>query len=389
MRLRAVLGDVDAGRTGTILPHEHLFCDLRPLAEREPVSDDPGAVGRAVLPMLEDARVAGVTLLVEPTPPGIGRDPLLARRLSELSFVDVVVATGLYKEPLLPRRAYVRSVEELADWFSLEISVGILPVYGDSLLGQSLLDAEALGKANDALTETPVRAGVIKLAASDGGLQEVEAKALRAAVRASQRTGAAIVSHSPRGAPFLQQVDVLEATGGDPGRLAQVHAHAEPDFALHLAALRRGAWLEYDAIGAQPDQTLVDLVQRVLDAGFGDRLLLSQDVVAWRAGAAGAGSMAAPHQTPGAARDEGLTGLAGTDSAAKPGGAADGATGADPSPRPARRFAYLLEQFLPRLRAAGVSTSTIEQLTVANPRRLLALAPDGSGASAECRREWP
>jgi phosphotriesterase-related protein len=279
-----------------------------------------------------------VGLLVEPTPPGIGRDPLLLRRLSEHTFVAVVAATGLYKEPLLPRRAYTRSVDDLAAWMAFEINTGILPVAGDSLLGESLLSDEALGRAGDALNETPVRAGVIKLAASDGGLQEVEAKALRAALIAARETGAAVISHCPSGASFQQQLDVLEEAGDDPGRFVQVHAHAEPDFALHLRALRRGAWLEYDAIGGRPDALFVDLVRRVLDAGFAHRLLLSQDVVGWRAGVPGGGNQ-------------------------------------DDAGRPRRRYAYLLNDFLPALRAAGVDEATVRQLTVQNPQGLFALAP--------------
>ncbi len=334
--LRTVLGDIDAERMGTILPHEHLFCDLRPLAEREPVRDDPAEVEAAELPLLAEARAAGVTLLVEPTPPGVGRDPLLLRRLSERSYVGVVAATGLYKEPLLPRRAYQRSEEALAEWFAFEITAGILPVRGDSCLGESVLDEASLGRASDALRETPVRAGVIKLAASDAGLQPVEAKALRAAVKAAGATGVAILSHCPSGASFQQQLDVLEAAGGDPGRLVQVHAHAEPSFALHLQALRRGAWIEYDAIGAQPDERFIDLVKRVLDAGFGHRLLLSQDVVGWRAGVPGGGNLE------------------------------DG--------QPRRRYAFLATGFLPRLRDAGLDEAIIFRLTAENPRRLLALA---------------
>lgn len=335
-RIRTVLGDVEADRTGIILPHEHLYCDLRPLAGREPVRDGAEAVEAAELPLLAELRAAGASLLVEPTPPGIGRDPLLLRRLSERSYVNVVASTGLYKEPLLPPRAYDRSVDELADWFVFEITTGILPVVGDSCLGESLLSDTALGRASDALNETPVRAGVIKLASSNEGLQAVEAKALRAAVLAARRTGAAIISHSPSGAAFQAQLDVLEAAGGDPARFVQVHAHAEPDIGLHRRALERGAWLEYDAIGGRPDEAFVTLVQRVLDAGFGDRLLLSQDVVGWRAGAPGGGNV-----------DAGGT--------------------------PTRRYAYLATNFLPALRGAGISDDTIRQLTVDNPRRLLAL----------------
>jgi phosphotriesterase-related protein len=338
-KLRTVLGDVEAERQGIILPHEHLYCDLRPLRGREAIRDAVEEIERAELPLLERARAAGVTLLVEPTPPGIGRDPLLLRRLAERSYVDVVAATGLYKEPLLPRRAYDRSEDELAEWMAFEISVGILPIAGDSLLGESLLSDEVLGRATDALNETPVRAGVIKLASSNEGLQPVEAKALRAAVKAARDTGVAIVSHSPSGRAFQEQLDELEKAGGDPARFVQVHANAERDFALHLRALQRGAWLEYDGIGssAEGDAWHLDLTQRVIRAGFADRLLLSQDVVGWRAGASGGGN-----------------------------------TLEDGTPK--RSYGYLAEEFLPRLREAGVPEQTVRQITVENPRRLLELA---------------
>ena len=335
-KLRTVLGDIEADGEEVVLPHEHLYCDLRPLGGREPVQDDPAAVEAAEVPLLEEARAAGVALLVEPTPPGIGRDAALLRRLSERSYVGVIATTGLYKEPLLPRRAYERSVEELAAWFAFEISNGIMPVVGDSLFGQSVLDDQMLGRANDTLNDLAIRAGAIKLAASDGGLQPVEAKALQAAVLAARETGVAMVSHCPSGAAFQQQLDVLERAGGDPARLVQVHAHAEPDFALHRRALERGAWLEYDAIGGQPDERFVELVKRVLDAGYAHRLLLSQDVVGWRAGAAGGGNVGDDRQ-------------------------------------PKRRYAYLMTDFLPRLRAAGVDEGTIRQVTVENPRKLLGI----------------
>ena len=337
-KFRTVLGDVDADSSGIVLPHEHLFCDLRPLAEREPVRVNPSDVELAELSLLHDAREAGVSALVEPTPPGIGRDPLLLRQLAEHSFVDVIASTGLYKEPLLPRRAYTRTVEELAEWFAFEISVGIFPVVGDSYLGESLLSDAVLGRANDALNETPVQAGVIKLASSNEGLQEVEAKALRAAVLAAHETGVAIISHSPSGAAFQQQLDVLIEAGGDPARFVQVHANAERDFSLHLRALQRGAWVEYDGIGGskEGDDRHLELILEVIRAGFADRLLISQDVVGWRAGVPDGGNVAETGQ-------------------------------------PKKYYGYLVTAFLPRLLNAGVPEETIHQITVENPRRLFSI----------------
>ncbi len=133
--------------------------------------------------------------------------------------------------------------------------------------------------------------------------------------------------------PELQaeQLRVLESAGGDSSRFVVVHASSEPDLALNLDAARQGAWIEYDNIGAGPDAVMVDRIARVLDAGFGRQLLLSQDVCGW--------IVERPANT--------------------------------------RRFAYLVTDFAPKLRAAGIPAETVAALLSANPRRLLALATAG------------
>ena len=48
--IRTVLGDIDPAGVGTVLPHEHLYCDLRPLEGREAVRDSPAPWRRARRP---------------------------------------------------------------------------------------------------------------------------------------------------------------------------------------------------------------------------------------------------------------------------------------------------------------------------------------------------
>ena len=316
--IRTVTGDLPAESLGLglALVHEHLYTDLRPLRGRTPVPVQTEAALTANVPILAEARSAGVNLLVECTPPGIGRQMALYALLARESGVAVVAATGLYKEPLLPAFAYDWPVERIAEWMIGEIVEG---ARGEDGLGEIDRDPE---------TNAPIRAGFIKLATSDRGLQEIETKTLRAAVIAARATGACIASHSPNAAAALASLDVLEAAGGDPSRFIAVHTSSEPDFERHLALARRGAVVEYDAIGARPDEAMLSLTLRLLDAGFGDRLLLSQDVC-------------------------GLI-VEGSENT--------------------RRFAYLASDFLPKLRAAGASAEQIDQILVGTPRRVLALA---------------
>ena len=175
-----------------------------------------------------------------------------------------------------------------------------------------------------------MRAGWIKLSAGDDGITATEAKILRAAARAGAKTNAVIGSHTIRGRVVMEQLDDHRAMPAiRPSRFISIHTQAEPDFALHLAVARRGAWIEYDGIGGWgEDETYVENINRVLDAGLGDQLLLSHD--------------------------------RGWYDPALPGGG---------TPKP---YTYLSEVFLPKLEASGVDRATIDKLTRDNPFRAFA-----------------
>jgi phosphotriesterase-related protein len=283
---------------GAILPHEHVFVDLRTSEQPGYAQADPAAVIRLMGPELERARAAGVTAIVEPSTVGVGRRADILRAVSRATDFPLVVPTGVYREPWLPPWVRDAAEPDLRDW----------------MIGELTGEIEASG----------VPAGWIKIGASDDGLTAAEAKVVRAAGLASAATGAAVGSHTLRGAVARRQLDLLEHAGAAPDRFVWIHANQEPDVAIHHELARRGAWIEYDNIGdPDSDDRFVALVQRALDAGHADRVLLSQD--------------------------------RGWYDPAQPGGG---------SPRP---FTYLFETFLPRLSAAGVDAATIDRLTRHNP----------------------
>ncbi len=303
-RLYTTLGDYPADTPGMILPHEHIFVDLGPIAARSYLTADVDEVVRVMLPHVQAAQAAGVTTLVECTPVGVGRRVDLVKAVSEAAAFPVVVATGIYREPWVPDWAHAASEADLTAWLVRELSEGI--------------------------ETTGVRAAWIKLSAGDDGISPVEAKILRAAAQAGRETGALIGSHTIRGRVVRDQLDIIEAAGYRADRFLWIHTQAEPDFALHLEMARRGAWLEYDAIGSDAfaDAWFIEHIQRLLEAGFGDRLLLSHD--------RGWYDPSKPH-------------------------------GGTQLP-----YTYLSTTFLPALRASGVDEATITQLTVHNPWRAFA-----------------
>jgi len=297
--LITTLGPKGADELGLILPHEHVFTDLRTSDQPGYAQADPADVVAVMAPEIERARQAGVTAIVEASTVGVGRRADILLAVSEAMQFPIVVPTGIYREPWIPTWAHRASEGELHHWM--------------------------LGELTGEVESTGVQAGWIKLSAGDDGLTAAETRVLRAAGRAAAATKSAIGSHTVRGRVVREQLDILEAVGHAPDRFVWIHAQAEPDLDVHLEMARRGAWVEYDAIGSDAfdDAFFVRGVQRLLDAGLGGRLLLSQD--------------------------------RGYYDPAKPRGG---------TPRP---YTYLTERFLPALRAAGLDNATITQLTQTNP----------------------
>jgi phosphotriesterase-related protein len=298
-QLVTTLGAKSAAELGMILPHEHVFVDLRTWDQPGYGQADPADVIALMGPEIGKAQAVGVTAIVECSTGGVGRRADIDRAVSEATDFPIVVPTGLYREPWIPDWAHRASEAELKDWMTGE------------LLGQ--------------IEGGDVQAGWIKLSAGDDGLTECESKVLRAAAGSGVETNAVIGSHTIKGWVVREQLDILEAVGYTPERFIWIHTQAEPDLDLHLEVARRGAWIEYDAVGGEEfeDEFYIERILRVLDAGFGHKLLLSHD--------------------------------RGWYDPAQPGGG---------TPRP---FTYLSEYFLPKLRASGVGETTIQQLTRVNP----------------------
>jgi phosphotriesterase-related protein len=282
---------------GLILPHEHIFVDFRTPDHPAHARADVAAVVALMAPQVDAARAQGVTALVDCTPVGVGRRADAVKAVSDAVGFPIVIPTGIYREPWVPRWAHDWTESRLTDWMIEEMTDGI----------------EATG----------VQAGWIKLSAGDDGLTECETKVLRAAARAAAATGAVIGSHTVRGSVLLEQAAVIEGAGYTADRFIWIHAQFELDRGLHLEAARRGVWVEYDGIGAMDDASLVTCIRQLLDAGFQDRILLSQD--------------------------------RGWFDPALPGGG---------TPQP---FTYLVERFIPTLLDAGVDVATIRRLTHKNP----------------------
>lgn len=306
--LQTVRGIIPLEHLGLILPHEHLFTDLRGPLTAGYAQANPEAVVRVMSPYLAAAHAAGVTALVECSTVGVGRNVAVLQRLAETTPVHIVAPTGVYRDAFIPPALREIEAESLAEMWVHDLTEGI---------------------------EGKVRAGFIKIAMSDEGITPLEERNLKAAALASRQTGAVVASHTIGGVNARRELDILEAAGLDLHRFIWVHAQSEPDRAVHLEAARRGAYVEFDTVGAafQEQEVLVDNVLALIEAGYAKHILLSHDA-GWYD----------PSQLDG-----------------QPEGGIRG-------------FTALVGEFIPTLRARGVTDELTHLITAINPARAFAFA---------------
>ncbi|MBI1277564.1 MAG: esterase [Anaerolineaceae bacterium] len=298
--LITTLGPKREDELDMILPHEHIFANF-------PTGDDlnctPEVVVGALLPEVAKTKAAGVTALVDATAVGGARRADILLALSLAAQLPIVPATGIFKEPWKADRVKTFGQEGLANWM--------------------------IGELNFQIDNTGVRAGWIKLSVADDGLMDHETFLLRAAAQAGRATQATIGVHTVKGRVAHDQLDVIEQAGYTPERFIWIHTQMEDDFNIHLEIARRGAWIEYDAIGDfRTDEEYINWICRLIDAGFHDHLLLSQDRGWYDPSQIGGGVF-------------------------KP-------------------YTYISDVFLPKLRTAGIDEAIIRQITHTNPFRAYA-----------------
>jgi len=173
------------------------------------------------------------------------------------------------------------------------------------------------------IAETGVRPGFIKIGVDAGRLSDIDKKIVRAAALAHHATGLTIASHTGDSVAALEQLEVLKEHHVSPRAWIWVHARKDPGSDALIEAAGEGAWIEFDSIGPGKISQNVELVTRMKQANLLDRVLISQDAGWYHVGEPGGGKF--------------------------------------------RPFDSLFVEFLPALKAAGLTDAEIRQLTVENP----------------------
>lgn len=258
--VRTVLGDVPATDLGVCYAHEHLVID--------------GGVPKIINPEISlqdeaaavtelgDCAQAGVGAVVDAMPADAGRNVVKLAAISRATGVHLVVATGLHHARYYGERHWgeVLDPEELADLFAADITDGV----------------DALDYGGPIVRRTPHRAGIVKVAGSADGLSERDRRVFAAAALTAGRTGVPVLTHCEGGEGGVEQVEVLAGHGVEPGRIVLSHTDKVADLGYHRALLATGACVVYDQGIRTPDGT-ERLVRAAVEAGHADQVLLGTD----------------------------------------------------------------------------------------------------------------
>ena len=296
MSVKTVNGNIDKSSLGIVSSHEHILIDisnqqkyydeisLREVAKQKVSIENLGLLYRNPYAITENLKLnetiiakkeilefkkAGGKTIVDVTLPGIGRDPLFLKSLSNELGINIITATGLYTQDTHPEWAFEATIEDLAELFIKEI--------------------------RDGIGYTGIKAGVIGEIGTSMKVLDNEKKVLIASARAYLETGTSVMVHCyPWATEGLCVLDILEETGVPSEKICICHTDVEFNIEYIQRLLDRGAYVEFDNFGKEyyinksargfaggifaRDIERVRVAKKLIEQGYVQQLLFSCDI---------------------------------------------------------------------------------------------------------------
>ena len=253
-----VLGPVAPDDLGIALGHDHLLVDSWDFTDR--FSSYSGILDDEELAIQEVDRFrkAGGGAIFDPTNMGLGRQPEAMCRISEATGVHVVMGTGWYRERAYEQYVFEEQPTRLAERLLRDLMIGV----GD----------------------TGICAGFIgEIGTERRYISPAEERVFRAAARAQVQSGCTIMTHTTNwGELAMEQLALLREEGVDAARVVVSHVGDRTGVARLRPIAEAGAWLGIDNLGSTrghlPLEVRAELVAELWAEGFGDRILLGNDI---------------------------------------------------------------------------------------------------------------
>ncbi len=316
--VNTVLGPVPAEELGVVSVHEALLSVVPGAEHAFDITIDRAEVFEILAAKLADFRAHGGGTIVDATGMFHGRDVRLYEALSRATGVHLVASTGQGPEELLGGYFVTPQTNPPTPWPAEKFA---------DLFGKEVTEGMVVPRV-----ERRAAAGLVATAATVAGMTATDESLFRGAARAALSTGVAVSIRYGRDAVHDLDVALDEKLPADRVVVGGLDRKSALDADAPLEIARRGAYVALDHVGTEDDVHVTDaervaLVYDLVQAGFGDRVLLSSSAT----------------------------------------GVAKGHSGND------LPYSYVLTAFVPQLRSRGLGDGTIRRLLADNPRDLLAL----------------
>lgn len=238
---------------GITLIHEHTTIDLSRIKN---IDDTNLNCKDETIEEFKELYDLGVRNIIDVTACGMGRDVKYVNDVSEKSKINILQATGFYKEPFLPDFVYDLSVDELKDFMINEIKEGI--------------------------DNTNTRAKIIgEIGTSKDSFEEMEMKVFEAAIKAHLETGTIISTHTSLGTMAKEQANLFKKRGVNPKKVIIGHQDLSQDLEQIKYLINEGFWVAFDTIGKNnyvPDAEKINFLLNLQENQMIDSIVLSMDI---------------------------------------------------------------------------------------------------------------
>lgn len=245
--MRKILND------GITLIHEHITIDLSGVKKNDDCNLN---CFDETVQEFKQLYELGVRNVIDVTADGMGRNVDYVNQVAKLTGINIVQATGYYKEPFLPEYVYTMTIEELANKMIQEINNGI--------------------------GESTTRAGVIgEIGTSNKSFEPLEKKVFEAACIAAKVTGSVISTHTTLSTMALEQADFFIERGMDPSKIIIGHQDLLGDFDQICKLIDQGFYVGFDTIGKNnyfPDEQRAEILYKLQESNRINHVCVSLDI---------------------------------------------------------------------------------------------------------------
>lgn len=327
-KIETARGPIDGSALGRTLAHEHIINVTDWIARDFPDAvwdGDRAKVVAYIRKRLADIKAKGFSTLIDCTGIGHSRDVATVMEANAGIDFNIVLSTGIYTYNALPiffkyrppsRRSNGSLQDVMMDFFVRDI--------------------------RDGIQGTNVKAAVIKCVTDIDGVTENVDRVLRATARAHRETGAPITTHTnAKARTGLEQQRVFREEGVDLSRVVIGHSGDTDNYDYLQALLDAGSYIGADRFGFNlpgwdmpTTEKRIEIVKTLVDRGYEDRILLSQDTSIFTDWWPGLGNI--------------------------------------PDRHPKEwRLEFIVEEVAPAMLKAGIPQRAIDKMLIDNPRRYL------------------